>query len=263
MSWVAGVTGGDKLTFEERTQGENKLELSFHRSLVTSETELRTPSGLGKAPLYDVSKLQLKEKPEWTKDSTLLPLHENESVFLALTGHPKLLKAVKILVNGKNIVTGEEDKTTNLHDSPVDFIIPQITRYVDSINLSERDKKRRYVAPLKNSSATSTEIVFQIFDLKEKPVLLPEPVRMCSMQDPRHTRFAGPILPRKQQVLFLTDTPAHVKQPPLNAWNDSPSFKYTIHLVNTTVFEKVTGHKAPETPVCDETYQIFNFPQLI
>ncbi len=241
-----------KLEFYDLHNQDNKLTVLFNRSVVPPLEEKRTSTDHGYiGTSHSTDSYHL---PDWKrKDAAVISVQPFESVYISLQNKERHKKAVKILVNGVNIITGKEDSSGKLHSEPRDYFVPPLEKYVDTIDKTDKDIKRRIMAPPLGSEPSATVVEFQVFETLIKPVSEPPPPpRMCAARVP-HFGPPPPLVTYLEEQ--CVDEQYVQNQFGLDKFDNYSYSSFTVYLVNPEVWTQITRDPAPTSTINAEKYK--------
>jgi hypothetical protein len=262
MSKLTVINLDDNIQFKKGFSN-NKVAFKFNRTLVVPAETKETPCGHGTLKVYQ-GRMFPNAPEEWrTKNHAFIPMHQHEALFLSFESKKDFAKAVKILVDGKNVVTGLEDTTGKLHEN--DYIVPHQESHIDTADKTS-EHKVQLKAPKLGSDIDCTRIEIQVFETAKEPDdqlrQAPSPVRMCSMPNPNYlNNSTRPFKIKAPTKKFLPTRGIDMcTQYELKHWNTEECTSQIIHLTNSQMFVKITGREMPSSPITEETYANYEYP---
>ncbi|MBI5066441.1 hypothetical protein HZA97_09490 [Candidatus Woesearchaeota archaeon] len=271
------------------------LTISFQRTVRVPEGKLNSlPAGLGNFPVYKVSDFDKTAPKEWNREGYFIPMYAQEAMWMSF-GHSDAPKALVVGAGNINAITGkpfDPSKTNKRAQSGLDLKLEKEQNYMVTPTQpwldgwkAEDGKVYQFVAAELGSGQTvegqitgeetAGGIQFIVYDaLKDKLPKIERPHLQtlggyggvlesfaCCDSAPKALRCAG----NSVQSMGLgrggeIDQKVYPDPYGLEVWKKKPTAVELIHIVSSEDFEKVTGYKAPSTPVTFETYQRLGYP---
>jgi hypothetical protein len=270
---LTSIQDANQLVYQTSKWSPHALEIEFHRTL-RFDTEKQTPCGLGTFTLFE-SRIYDKAPALWrTENHTFIPMHKFEALYLYVKAK-KHEKAVKVLVNGVNVVTGQTDTSGQLHEN--DYIVPDavidfISEKKQLLPPTEVPKSWSFLNLFSSPTVTkpsieSTVIEIQVFDTPDQPsedvCEKLDHIRMCSMPCPTFSDeeklvttidWVEPRYLPKKEERESNDLYS------LEHWNCTDYKSHFVHLINDQMFEYITGRKINKSMITQETYEKYAIP---
>jgi hypothetical protein len=264
--------------------------ISFNRTLRVPEDgkKYNLPAGFGKLPIIPVDDVKGRVPEKWReKGGLIIPLYQREALFLEFGGVRWRPTISKVAVGGINAVTGANyDKL--LQGGRQDYIVIPEQRWLDGV-YSEKGTVKQFVAmPLGLGYTVEAQVTdeektggFQIVAFDPKDGIFSEPkapeysITNALIDD--SIRFSLPVnnpLPPGRglgghyfdKIEMGLGAGGSIKQQifedthGIDVWDENSSSEISVYIVNSLVFESLTGFKPPESPISQATYAKLGFP---
>lgn len=250
---------------------DNTLSISFQRTLrIPDDGRIYPlPPGLGKFPIHRVESYGARVPPDWKKEGgVFIPLYQREALWIAFRGNHQKPSAVKIGVGKINAVSGEPWDNA-LHDDPQDYLVCPHQPWLDGINAGDGYIRQFVAIPLGLSATVEAQLSgkeefggIQILVFKPKRGKLS--AAALSAADSGSEMMSG--LESVSMETMGIGAGGKMKQKIYpdpygsNIWDQKKSGSIFVHLVNSEQYEKLTGLKAPPTPISPQTYTEAGLP---
>jgi len=270
------------------TEGQHMLSVLFMRTLRIPDNgkTYPLPPGLGTYPVRRVQDYPDTVPPEWlTHGGVFLPMYPREAMWLAFSGGPAALKVGV----GKVCAISGEPWADQLRDEPQDYVVPGVQPWLDGI-ASGKGTIRQFVAmPLGLGATVEGQVTgeekhggIQLQAFAAKPGAIPKPRRMVDCMDedmdivcasmalpspaPVSSCSTGAFPRKKRAGAMGLAAGGRMKQKiypdphGMQVWDPSSKQRVFVHLVNSMMWEEITGEPAPKTPVSAKTYAKHGLP---
>lgn len=222
------------------------------------------PPGLGEFPIHKVEDYVGRVPEEWLdRGGVFIPLYQREALWLGFEAAYWKPNAVKVSLGNVNAVTGANwDKT--LHSDPQDYLVCPPQPWLDGIKTGSGVVRQFVATPLGledsiESQLTGVEIgglqihVFEphagIFPDQAPPRTLPKVFQTESVSSSMAVGAGGEI----QQKIYPDPHG-------LETWDLENSGSVWVHILNSRLYQDVTGLEPPPTPVDARAYTQHGFP---
>ena len=244
-----------------------RFSVHFLRTLRVPE-DSRTyplPPGLGEFPLHSVKDYADRVPEDWlAKGGFFIPLYQREACWIGFEAEKWKPNAVKVGVGNVNAITGEIWNDA-LHDKPQNYVVCPFQPWLDGINSGEEIVRQFVATPLLSDTIESQVAGFETGGLQ------------IQVFDPQVGIFPDTRPPRKLPEVFQGESVSRdgvmglgaggtIKQKiypdpfGLETWDVNNWGGVWVHILNSEQYEKVTGLKAPPTPIDAHTYTEHGFP---
>jgi hypothetical protein len=257
------------------------LRIAFQRTLRIPDNgkTYPLPPGLGAFPLRHVDDFAANVPPSWSAHGgVMLPMYQAEALWIHFDGdwiderRTAYPFAVKIAAGKINAVTGMA-WTNDLRTGPQDYMVTPTQPWLDGFAV-EKGVIRQFVAmPLGNGYTAEEQIAgvaehggLQIVAMPMKPEVFerrfpkraPEPLRRYLPCAAPTAAMASPsmgLAPGGRMKQAIYDDPFGVDD-----WDRSTRSRCFVHLLNTLVWEAVTGSTPPLPPPTAAQYARHGLP---
>jgi hypothetical protein len=253
------------------------FSVSFQRTLRIPDDgkTYPLPPGLGKFPVCKVDDYADKVPASWKQHGgVFIPMYQREALWLNFNGADWRPNAVKVAVGKINAVSGKP-WDMQLDRQKQDYLVCPDQPWLDGIK-SGKGYIRQFIAmPLGMGYTLEGQITGQeefggiqliVFDAK--------PGKFPDKPPPRKTMYAGDYLdipaflrrkPEKSREMGLA-AGGKMKQKiypdkyGVDTWDENHFGRLYIHIVNSLMYQTITGQEAPTTPISAKTYTDHGFP---
>ena len=237
-----------------------RLAISFQRTLRVPDDgrPYPLPPGLGRFPILAVTGA-LASLPEVTPGDAIIPMHQDEALWLGFDGASWKPSAVKVAAGSINVLTGERDEDGLVAD-PQNYMVCPPQPWLDGINAAAARVRQFVATPLglndtiegQLSGAEQGGISVSVYGPKAGifPDAEPPPdARPQRLSRPMGLGAGGAIVQRIYPDPFGLDT-----------WDQGCCARVRVHILNSAQFEALTGREAPPTPISAATYTEHGLP---
>lgn len=268
--------GGDKLRIGPVTIG-------FERTLRIPDDgkEYPLPPTLGRFPIRLVSDYADKVPDEWKRHGGIfLPLYQREAMWMSFQGQSWRPNALKIGIGKINAITGES-WTQGLRDDPQDYLIVPEQPWLDGINAGEELIKQFVAMPLGMGYTVEGQVSgaeehggIQLCLYEPKTGEFPDRPQLPAGGGYTRGSFAdAQCFASCAPMHYLTSNLASTEQAEmglaaggmmkqkiyedthgLETWDQDNHLRLFVHIVNSEMWEEITGEEPPETPVSAKSY---------
>ena len=277
---------GDTLVFSfPEVHPEARLTVTFQRTLRIPDNgkTYPLPPGLGSFPLKHVDDFAREVPPSWSAHGgVMLPMYQSEALWLLFSSRwigahgTEYPFAVKIAAGKINAVTGQP-WSNDLQAGPQDYAVIPDQPWIDGFAV-EKGVIRQFVAMPLGSGYSAEEQITGVAEhgglqILVSPMKREEFDRRFPRQVERARYFptmamdtAAPLAPGAIGASLGLAPGGRMKQEifedryGLDAWNTSVRGRCFVHLVNSLVWEAITGTKPPTPPITAGHYAKHNLP---
>lgn len=264
--------------------------ISFNRTLRIPEDgkNYNLPAGLGRLPILRVEDVSTRVPDKWRKEGGLIiPLYQREALYVEFSGVEWRPTIAKVAVGRVNAITGRSHDL-ELKSGRQDYVVIPVQKWLDGVN-SGNGIVRQFVAmPLGEGYTIEAQITdeethggFQLAVFDPRQGIFSEPIsrKWCSLRPrPRKTEHGEPI--SRLELNSRSNRPRHdygemgiaaggsIKQQILEdeygieTWDSDANISLNVHIVNSAVYEELTGHPTPPSPITAEMYAKKGLPWL-
>jgi len=264
--------------------------ISFNRTLRIPEDgkSYDLPAGFGRLPILRVEDVADRVPEKWRQEGGLIvPLYQREALFLEFSGADWRPTIAKVAVGGINAINGEISDL-QIKAGRQDYIVIPAQRWLDGINSGDGIVKQFIAMPLGEGYTVEAQVTdeeakggFQFVVYDPKNGLFSEPKEMGPCYDPKIASVAfskRPVAPRgdwKRTPFSFKDIDGDLKEECIemgiaaggsiqqqivedeygaNTWDPDCNICFQIHIVNSAVYQELTGRPVPPTPITAEAY---------
>lgn len=227
------------------------------------------PPGLGHFPIRRVGDFSRRVPPAWReRGGWFIPIYQREAMWLSFDASWWRPSALMIGIGGINAISGRRWRAVPRR-RPQNYVVVPDQPWLDGINAG-RGIIRQFVAMPLGSGYTvegqltgkETEGGIQLAVIEPKPGRFPaKPPRggpwerlasglVCCESTPAMGLAAGG---RMKQAIYPD-------RHGLDTWDASCLTTTWVHLVNSEMYEEITGEPAPPTPISARTYTEYGLP---
>ena len=253
-----------------------RLRVTFQRTLRIPDDD-RTyplPPGLGVFPLRHVDDFTSQVPASWTvHGGVMLPMYQSEALWLNFASHDRHGSypfAVKIAAGKINAVTGQQ-WSNELHANPQDYVVTPDQPWLDGFAV-EKGVIRQFVAMPLGAGYTAEEQITGAAEHGGLQILVHPMKRECYERHFSHRTMA--MLEETMAPMASASPIAGMGLAPggrmkqdiyedpygLDEWELGVRSRCFVHLLNTLMWEAVTGSKPPLPPPIAATYRKHGLP---
>ncbi|HHC71601.1 MAG TPA: hypothetical protein ENK54_01785 [Thiotrichales bacterium] len=242
--------------------------IDFQRTLRIPDDnrEYPLPPGLGRFPVEHVDDHAARLPQSWRRHGgVFIPMYRAEALWIDFSGHYPC--AVKIAAGKIDAVSGRP-WTNRLSDDPQDYVVVPEQPWLDGFNVSD-DHIRQFVAMPMGEGYTAEEqltgearhggLQIVVYPMKaeiyrrlgEIPDEYEEPLIMYSKSPgPEMGMAPGGLMKQK-----IYEDPYG-----LDCWDQEHGSRCFVHLVDSTLYQTITGHRPPHEPPSASQYTQAGLP---
>lgn len=255
---------------EDRTICIGKhVRICFQRTLRIADDgrDSPLPPGLGAFPVHRVEDYLERVPRQWAeRGGYFIPMYQREAMWISFEGACWRPNAVKIGVGSVNAVSGQP-WDLQLRTVPQDYVVIPDQPWLDGINAGEGFIRQFVAMPLGSGHTVEGQVAgkeevggLQIAVFEPNPGVFPdkEPGRderddtCCCMSaiDECMGLTAGG---RMRQEIYEDEYG-------FGTWSHNVGVCIHIHIVNSVMYEKITGEAPPPSPIDAQTYAEHGYP---
>lgn len=258
-----------------------RLRLTFQRTLRIPD-DGRTyplPPGLGAFPLRHVDDFAAGAPGSWSAHGgVMLPMYQAEALWLHFGGHggrhlfSPYPFAVKVAAGKINAVTGQA-WSNDLHSNPQDYLVAPDQPWLDGF-VVQKEVIRQFVAMPLGGGYTAEEQLTGAVEHGGLQILVHPMKRECYERRFSRRRTEGIMLETGAFAVQSLDLSAGMGLAPggrmkqeiyvdpygPDEWEQSARSRCFVHLLNSLLWEAVTGAKPPSPPPVAATYTKHGLP---
>ncbi len=260
---------------DDRIRIGRHFTVKFRRTLRIPEDgkDYPLPPGFSAFPICKVDDYTDKVPAHWLEEGGFfIPMHQRDALYLEFGGKDWRPVVAKIGVGKINAVTGDPwDEKIRKHKQ--DYVLIPEQKWLDGIN-AEDGRVRQFVAmPLGEGYTVEEQITdearfggIQIVAFDPKPGTFPDDdPAVVSRREYQHALFANdPTRADKHEMGIGAG--GKIKQEiaedyyGAESWNEDCRGKTYIRIVNSEMFEQITGKIAPASPISAKQYTEAGLP---
>jgi hypothetical protein len=254
------------------------LRVAFQRTLrIPDDSRVYPlPPGLGRFPVRHVDDFASGVPASWvTRGGVMLPMYQSEALWVSFvsdwdgTGYPF---AIKIAAGKINAVTGQS-WSNDLHEEPQDYLVAPVQPWLDGFAVA-KGVIRQFVAMPLGAGYTAEEQLTGAAEHGGLQILVHPMKRECyerhfSRRQRQHEEITAEMIQAPMATMYMDMGLApggrmkqDVVEDPygLDEWDRSTRSRCFVHLLNTLMWQAVTGEKPPLPPPIAATYAKHRLP---
>ena len=257
--------------------------ISFQRTLRIPDdgNTYPLPPGLGTFPVKRVEDYKDKVPKSWLKDGGFfIPMYQREAMWLSFQGAHWRPNALKVGVGKVDAISGE-DFSTKLNGEDQNYLVIPEQPWLDGINAGEGFIKQFVAMPLGRGYTVEGQVTgkeefggLQLMLFEPKPGKFPD-----NPPPPPKPSFWERVFGNgdREEQMVMESAPAEDSEMGLAAggkmeqklypdpygvdiWSPEDYQVVYVHIVNSNMYERITGEMPPNSPVSAETYTNYGYP---
>jgi hypothetical protein len=249
-----------------------RLTIAFHRTLRIPDDgrDYPLPPSLGHFPVHRVEDFADRVPETWrAHGGVFIPMYQREAAWLSFnTQHWRPL-ALKVAVGMVNAVSGEPWREEISEREQQDYLVCPPQPWLDGIKAGKGVIRQFVAMPLGMGYTVEGQLTgderfggIQLVAFDPKPGRFPDqpPVPRGPFRVEGFAPMAAPAAEmgiaaggRMKQKLYPDPHGA-------DTWDNTKTGRVYVHIVNSMLYEEITGRKPPETPVTARTYAEHGYP---
>ena len=251
------------------------LSIVFHRTLRIPDdgSNYPLPPSLGHFPVHRVEDYADRVPGPWREHGgVFIPMYQREAAWLSFSAPDWRPQALKVAVGMINAVSGEPWRQTIDGRGEQDYLVCPPQPWLDGINAGDGVVRQFVAMPLGMGYTVEGQLTGdERFGGIQLVGFDPKPGRIPAMPPPveRMTEGFAPVFApmaesagaelgiaaggRMQQAIYPDPHGA-------DTWDNAKTGRVYVHIVNSMLYEQITGQKAPPTPVTARTYAEHGYP---
>jgi hypothetical protein len=257
--------------------------ISFNRTLRIPEDGKRydLPAGFGRLPILRVEDVADRVPEKWRQEGGLIiPLYQREALYLEFAGVLWRPTVAKVAVGCINAINGKPHDLKFINGRQ-DYVVIPFQKWLDGINAGNGIVRQFVAMPLGQGFTVEAQVTdeethggFQIavFNPKEGRFSETERIRTSEKQslvslvpevsqsEPAYADYVQYQLKegkKKEKKIVEMGIAAggSIRQQifedefGIDTWDPQTGVSLNIHIVNSEIFEEITGQKAPLSPI--------------
>jgi hypothetical protein len=233
------------------------LHISFERTLRIPDDDkvYPLPPSLGAFPVYKIVDFVDTVPEEWReKGGYFIPMFQCEAMWFNFSGS---INALILNVGNMNAITSK-DASKTLDGEEQNYIVVPSQPWLDGFNLGDGYIRQFVPMPLGlddkiEGQNSFNSIKFVIYSAK--PGLISE-----DEEELNYSKFSNCM------IMDSSSTEGKMKQEifpdeyGVESWDQDSRIEINIHIVNSQMFEKITGVVPPSSPITSEEYNEHGYP---
>jgi hypothetical protein len=263
-----------RLAHDQITIGN--LSITFHRTLRIPDdgSNYPLPPSLGHFPVHRVEDYAERVPESWrAHGGVFIPMYQREAAWLSFTAHG-LPQALKVAVGMVNAVSGEPWRQEISVRAEQDYLVCPPQPWLDGIKAGDGIVRQFVAMPLGMGYTVEGQLTgderfggIQLVAFEAKPGRVPPPSVLrerLSVMAPMSVAESGSIDDgggemgisaggRMEQSIYPDPYGA-------DTWDNTRTGRIYVHIVNSMLYEQITGKPAPATPITARTYAEHGYP---
>ena len=259
-----------RLAHDQITIGS--LSIVFHRTLRIPDDgrNYPLPPSLGHFPVHRVEDYAKRVPESWrAHGGVFIPMYQREAAWLSFRSASWQPQALKVAVGMVNAVSGEPWSEAIVDGGEQDYLVCPPQPWLDGINAGDGVVRQFVAMPLGMGYTVEGQLTgeerfggIQLVAFEPKPgrfVLAPRAAHGRAMLD-----FALPAAAPAAEMGIAAGGRMEQSIYPdphgPDAWDNANTGRVFVHIVNSMLYEQITGRQAPATPVTARTYAEHGYP---
>jgi hypothetical protein len=254
-----------------------KLSIAFHRTLRIPDDggHYPLPPSLGHFPVHRVEDYTARVPEPWrAHGGVFIPMYQREAAWLSFDAPHWRPQALKVAVGMVNAVSGDPWSEAIVARREQDYLVCPPQPWLDGINAGDGIVRQFVAMPLGMGYTVEGQLTgderfggIQLVSFAAKPGFFRE-------TPPPERRFEGfaPLAAPAAAVDSLgggemgiaaggrMEQSIYPDPHGPDTWDNSQTGRVYVHIVNSMLYEQITGRKAPDTPVTARTYAEHGYP---
>ena len=254
------------------------LSIAFHRTLRLPDdgNDYPLPPSLGRFPICRVEDYSDRVPATWpAHGGVFIPMYQREAAWISFATPHWLPRAVKVAVGMVNAISGEPWREPVVPGAEQDYLVCPPQPWLDGINAGEGIVRQFVAMPLGMGYTVEGQVSGEeqfggiqlvVFEPKAGrfPTVPPPPgrFRVAAEFAPMAEAASAPIEGAEMGIAAGGRMEQAIYPDPHGAdtWDNTRTARVYVHIVNSVLYEQITGRKAPETPVTARTYAEHGLP---
>jgi len=259
-----------RLQHDEITIGN--LSIVFHRTLRIPDDgrNYPLPPSLGHFPVHRVEDYAKRVPESWrAHGGVFTPMYQREAAWLSFSTPDWRPQALKVAVGMVNAVSGEPWSEAIIDGGEQDYLVCPPQPWLDGINAGDGVVRQFVAMPLGMGYTVEGQLTgderfggIQLVAFSAKPgrfVLAPRSARGRAMLD-FAPLAASPAAEMGIAAGGRMEQSIYPDPHGPDAWDNANTGRVYVHIVNSMLYEEITGEQPPATPVTARTYAEHGYP---
>jgi len=249
------------------------LSIAFHRTLRIPDDGGRypLPPSLGHFPVHRVEDYAHRVPETWlAHGGVFIPMYQREAAWLSFSAPDWQPQALKVAVGMVNAVSGDPWSEAIVAGREQDYLVCPPQPWLDGINAGDGVVRQFVAMPLGMGYTVEGQLAgderfggIQLVSFEAKPGRIVEPPRTVdrSMVE-SFAPLAAPAAAAEMGIAAGGRMEQSIYPDPYGptAWDNAGTGRVYVHIVNSMLYEQITGLKAPDTPITARTYAEHGYP---
>jgi hypothetical protein len=264
-----------RLAHDQITIG--KLSIAFHRTLRLPDDgrNYPLPPSLGHFPVHRVEDYADRVPEPWrAHGGVFIPMYQREAAWLSFSPRDWSPQALKVAVGMVNAVSGDPWSEAIVEGREQDYLVCPPQPWLDGINAGDGVVRQFVAMPLGMGYTVEGQVTgderfggIQLVSFAPKSGRIP-------VEPPRRARAAFAPMMAKADASFDSidrgemgmaaggrmEQSIYPDPHGADTWDSGKTGRVYVHIVNSMLYEQITGRKAPDTPVTAKTYSEHGYP---
>jgi hypothetical protein len=250
------------------------LTIAFHRTLRIPDDgrNYPLPPSLGRFPINRVEDYAQRVPDSWrAHGGVFIPMYQREAAWLSFSAADWRPQALKVAVGMVNAVSGEPWRETIDLRARQDYLVCPPQPWLDGIKAGDGIVRQFVAMPLGMGYTVEGQVSgeerfggIQLVAFDPKPGRFPDEPPVSEFQVARS--FAPLAAPAARSAEMGLGAGGRMEQSiypdPYGAdtWDATHTGRVYVHIVNSMLYEEITGEKPPATPVTARAYAEHGYP---
>ncbi len=204
---------------------------------------------------------------------SFIPMYQREAMWLSFGGSDWCPSAVKVDVGNINAITGKR-MHKKLNRTRQNYLVTPDQPWLDGIKAGDGFIRQFVAMPLGGGYTVEEQITgkaeyggMQLIVYAAKEGEFQNPYEGMHRQDRKYhfdTTLCSPIVACSPAMGLGAGGKMEQKIYPdeygVDVWDTANCAEVYVHIANSSMFERITGEKPPETPISAETYTEYSLP---
>ncbi len=249
-----------------------RLSITFQRTLRIPDDgrSYPLPPGLGEFPVRRVKDFADRVPAAWRKSGGyFIPMYQREALWISFHGDNGRPNALKIGVGGVNAISGAPfDK--RLRRNPQDYLVVPDQPWLDGINSGPNTIRQFVAMPLGQGFTVEGQVTgeekeggIQLTVVEPKAGRFPSRPRFRGLEEYSMVMVCDPSMASLEMGLGAGGQMEQKIYPDHHGpgtWDLKQKTTVRVHIVNSEMYQAITGERAPATPISARTYTEYGFP---
>jgi hypothetical protein len=259
-----------QLTHDQVTIGN--LSIAFHRTLRIPDDggHYPLPPSLGHFPIHRVEDYAQRVPEAWrAHGGVFIPMYQREAAWLSFSAPDGRPQALKVAVGMVNAVSGDPWSEAIVAGREQDYLVCPPQPWLDGINAGDGIVRQFVAMPLGMGYTVEGQLSgderfggIQLVSFEAKPGRVVPPPRVDWSVGESFAPMAAPAAGAEMGIAAGGRMEQSIYPDPHGptTWDNARTGRVYVHIVNSMLYEQITGQKAPDTPVTARTYAEHGYP---